>query len=285
MKTRVAAVAALFLVAGAGPARALELHAERSSPYDLGLTGRLSGIPAGETRYARWADLRSLPTSRLTMNGEFVDGPQELTVVFLADLWKALPAGPGADSLLAMCADGYASVFTSDFISRYRPFLVLEINGKGPKDWPPPGLNYNPGPFVISVSASLVPAVGKFRDVEHKKPWGVTTLEVASYAERFGPFYSGRWGNLSEQARDGREIWVNSCASCHQGPAGTFGGTKADRPFEVIAAYAGHARLYFMKYVRDPKSLVPCAKMEPHPHYTDNELSNLIAFITLGSQG
>ncbi len=282
MKTRVATVVALLLLAGTGSARALELHAERSSPYDLGLTGRLADAPAGATLYARWPDLRALPTSKLTMNGEFVDGPQELTVVFLDDLWNALPIGAGADCLLATCADGYASVFTSDFISKYRPFLVLEINGKGPKNWPPPGLDFNPGPFVITVSDRLVPSVAIFRDVEHKKPWGVTTLEIASYAEHYKPIYTGRWSSPSAAARDGRDIWINSCACCHRGPGGTFGGTKANRPFEAIAAYAGYDRSFFTRYVRDPKSLMPCAKMEPHPNYTDDDLSDLIAFMTSG---
>jgi cytochrome c2 len=285
MGNRNLAAAALVFALAALPVRALDLHAERSSPYDLALTGRLSGVPAAGTLYARWSDLRALPTSRLTVRGEFVPGPQELTVVFLDELWKALPAAPGADTLLATCGDGYASVFTSGFIARFRPFLVLEINGKGPKDWPPPGLGYNPGPYVITVSEDLVPAAAGYRDLEHKKPWGVTTLEVASYAERYKAVYSGKWAHLSNGAQDGREIWVNSCASCHQGPAGIFGGTKAGRPFEVIAAYAGYDRAYFTKYVRDPKSLVPCAKMEPHPKYVDNELSHLIEFITSGQPG
>jgi cytochrome c2 len=283
MKPRQAAVAALLLLAAAR-APALDLHADRSSPYDLALTGRLAGVPPGETRFARWSDLRALPTSRLSLDGEFVAGTQVLTVVFLDDLWRALPVGPGADTILATCNDGYAAVFTSGFIAK-RPFLVLEINGKGPGDWPPPGLDYNPGPYVITVSAALVPAAAKFRDVEHKKPWGVTRLEIASYAERYAGIYRGKWADLSPEARDGREIWVNSCASCHPGPSGIFGGTKADRPFEVIAAYAGYDRPFFMEYVRDPKSLVKSAKMEPHPNYTDNDLSNLIAFITSGQKG
>jgi hypothetical protein len=276
---------ALSLIAAAAPARALELHSQRSSKYDLALTGKISGIPAGETRYARWSELRSLPTAKLTLDGEFVGGPQVLTVVFLDDLWKALPVAAGADTLLASCGDGYAAVFTSGFIATYRPFLVLEIDGKGPGDWPPKGLDYNPGPYVITVSANLVPAAANYRDLEHKKPWGVTTLEVASYRERYRAIYSGSWDALPPPAADGREIWVNSCASCHQGPGGIFGGTKAGRPFEVIAAYAGYDRAFFMRYVRDPKSLVPCAKMEPHPKYVDSDLSNLIAFITAGQKG
>jgi cytochrome c1 len=282
MKHSHAAFAALFLLAATGSAGALELHSERSSPYDLALTGRIAGVPSGGARYAHWSDLKALPTTQITMEGEFMKGSQVLTVVFLADLWKALSLASGADCILATCADGYAAVYTSAFVSTYRPFLVLEINGRGPKDWPPPGLEFNPAPYVVSVSAGLVPAVSGYRDVEHKKPWGVTTLEFASFAERYSGIYSGKWASLSSAAADGRDIWVNSCASCHQGPAGIFGGTKADRPFQVVAAYAGYDRPYFMKYVRDPKSLVSCAKMEPHPKYTDNELSNLITFITSG---
>jgi cytochrome c2 len=275
--------AALFILAGAGQARALELHAERSSPYDLAVKGALSGVPAGAVRYARWQDLRALPTSQLTLDGEFVKGTEALTVVFLADLWRALPVAAGTDTLFARCAvDGYAAVYTADFISKYRPFLVLEIDGKGPKDWPPPGLDYNPGPYIITVSAELVPAVAHFLDVEHKKPWSVSSIEVGSFADRFRGITSGKWAALSPEATAGREIWVNSCASCHAGPGATFGGTKADRPFQVIAAYAGFDRPFFMKYVRDPKSLVASAKMEAHPWYTDQQLQDLIAFITAG---
>jgi hypothetical protein len=273
MRTLSAAIAALGLLAGPGAARALDLHDSRSSPFDLAFTGRLSGVPAGQTRYAAWSEIRALPTSKVTLNGEFTSGDQVLTVVFLGDLLKALPASAGTDALLATCGDGYASVYTLDFIAQYRPFLVLEINGKGPKDWPPPGLDYNPGPYVITVSSALAPAAAKYRDIEHKKPWGVAAIELANYAERYRGIYTGPRASLSA-------AWVNSCACCHAGPPGSFGGTKADRPFQVIAAYAGYDRPFFMKYVRKPKSLVPCAKMEPHPDYSDAELSNLIEFIT-----
>jgi cytochrome c2 len=284
MKCRPLEMAALFLLAAAVPARSLDLQPERGSPYDLAVTGLIAGVPDGETRFVRWKDLRALPTAQVTVDGEFVRGPQVLTVVFLDVLLKALSPGVGADTILATCSDGYAAVYTSAFIGRYRPFLVLEIDGKGPADWPPPGLSFNPGPYVVTVSPELVPDVANFPDVEHKKPWGVTILEVASFADRDKGAFTGKWASLSTGAQKGREIWINSCASCHQGPSGVFGGTKAGRPFEVIAAYAGYDRAYFTKYVRDPKSLVPCAKMEPHPHYTDAELSDLIEFITAGQK-
>jgi hypothetical protein len=284
MKPRNPGALALLLLAAATQACALELHRERSSPYDLAVTGRLAGVRDGESAYVRWPDLRALASTRLAVDGEFMKGPQVLTVVFLSDLWKALPTGPGADAILATCADGYASVYTMSFIADYKPFVVLEINGKTPKDWPPDGVAFNPGPYAVLVSADLVPRVAQYPNVQHKKPWGVTSLEVASYADRFRAFYSGKWASLSRAAASGREAWVNTCASCHAGPPGAFGGTKAGRPFPVIAAYAGYDRAFFMKYVRDPKSLVPCAKMEPHPRYTDDELSGLIEFITEGQR-
>ena len=275
---------AMILCVAVAPALPLDLRRDRSSPYDLAVTGMVDGVPGGETRFARWQDLRALPTAQVTVDGEFVKGPQVLTVVFLDVLLKALSPEAGADSILATCSDGYAAVYTSAFIGKYRPFLVLEINGKGPADWPPPGLSFNPGPYVVTVSQGLVPDVADFPDVEHKKPWGVTVLEVASFAHRYSGAFTGKWASLTTEAQRGREIWINSCASCHQGPSGIFGGTKAGKPFEVIAAYAGYDRAYFTKYVRDPKALVPCAKMEPHPHYTDAELSDLIGFITAGQK-
>jgi cytochrome c2 len=275
-------VACALCLLCAGRVRALDLHAVRGSPYDLAVTGLLAGVEPGATRYARWADLRALPTTRLRVDGEFVKGPQDLTVVYLADIWKALPAAEGADTLLADCGDGYSAVYTAAFVAAYRPFLVLEIDGKGPENWPPPGLAFNPGPYVITVSADLVPSVAQFLDIEHKKPWAVTTLELGNFAAKYRGIYTGRWASLPPDADAGRQIWINSCACCHPGPAGTFGGTKAGRPFAVIAAYAGADPAFFRKYVRNPKSLVASAKMEAHPHYTDAELGQLIAFITAG---
>lgn len=275
----------IFFASASLPLAALELHRERAAPTDLAITGKLAGVAKGETRYVRWADLRALPTTKLKLNGEFVKGEQEVTALWLADLWAALPRAAGADTLLATCKDGYASVYRTAFIQTYRPVVVLEIEGRGPEQWPPPGLKFNPGPYVIIVATGIVPAVATLLDAGHKKPWGTTTLEVATYAERYHAAYHGKWAALSSRAEAGREIWINSCASCHRGPGTTFGGTKSDRPFEVLAAHAGYNAAYFKKYVRDPKSVMPGAEMEAHPHYTDEQLAELIAFITAEPKG
>lgn len=258
----------------------LPLHAERSSPFDLTVTGRLEGVPAGSARYVRWADLRALPTHRLVLDGEFVKGEQVMTVVYLSDVWNALPKAKGADTVLATCTDGYTSVYTQPFIAENRPFVILEINGAGPDAWPPPGITYNPGPYVIFVSTKVASTVGTLLDVGHKRPWGVAAIELANYEERYAAIHRGRWSRLSERATEGRQIWINSCASCHQGPGGIFGGTKSDRPFEVLAAHAGYNQAYFKRYVRDPQGVVAGAKMEAHPHYSEGQLDALIAFIT-----
>jgi len=262
------------------PSAALELAPARTSPYDLAVSGRLAGVPAGETRFVSWKDLRALPTTKLKLIGEFVPGEQEVTALFLSDLLKALPPAPGVDVLLATCTDGYASIYRDSFIAKYRPFLVLEINGQGPEKWPPPGLKFNPGPYVITVSDALVPGVAQLLDVGHKRPWGVAAIELANYAEREADAFAGKWATLSPAAQAGREIWINSCASCHAGPGRIFGGTKAERPFPVLEAHAGYNRDYFKKYVRNPQGMIAGAKMEAHPHYTDEQLEELIAFIT-----
>ncbi len=263
------------------PARlsALELHPTRTSPTDLALHGRLAGVPAGETRFVSWTDLRALPTSKLKLTGEFLPGEQEVTILFLSDLWAALPRAAGVDTLFATCNDGYASIYREAFIAACRPFMVLEINGAGPDRWPPPGLKYNPGPYVITVSSSVAPAVAGLLDPSHKRPWGVTELELANFAERDQGAFTGRWAALSPSAEAGREIWINSCACCHHGPGAMFSGTKSDRPFGVLTAYAAEAPDYFKKYVRNPQAVMPGAKMEAHPHYSDENLKDLIAFI------
>jgi cytochrome c2 len=280
VRAKNALLAAAFLLAGSRAAQALDLQAARSSPTDLAVSGLLAGVPAGETRYLPWAELRGLPTRHLRLRDEFIPGEQDVTVVFLAELWRALRPAPDADVLLAVCDDGYAAVYRQDFIARYRPFLVLEINGQGPDHWPPPGLRFNPGPYAITVSPGVVPAVADFLDVNHKKPWGVVALTMARAADAFHDAYAGRWQQLSPRAAAGREIWINSCASCHAGPGTTFGGTKSGQPFAVLAAVAQANPDFFRGYVRHPQALVPGAKMEAHPLYTDAQLAALIAFIT-----
>jgi len=278
------ALACLLLGFADPAAGSLGLHDRRASAFDLPVSGRLVGVPAGGTLYVSWADLRKLPVARLSLPNEFVPGAQAVTAVFLGDLWKALPCGAGSDVLLATCDDGYASVFTREFIGRYRPFLVLEINGKGPDRWPLPGWAFNPGPYVILISSSVAPGADGILDASHKKPWGVVRIEIGSLAERFRDFYGGPWAALPPRGRNGRMIWINSCASCHRGPGGTFGGSKSRQSFLALQSLAVLHPAFFKSYVRNPRAMVPEATMPAHGHYTDDQLSDLVAFVTAGQR-
>jgi hypothetical protein len=84
------------------PLTALDLHRERSAPTDLALKGKLAGLPAAETHYVRWADLRALPTTKLTLTDAFLPGRQEVTALFLSDLWHALPRTGSTERGLAL---------------------------------------------------------------------------------------------------------------------------------------------------------------------------------------
>lgn len=271
---------ALLSLIPAASASTLELHPERASPFDLAIKGSLKGVPPGETRYLRRADLETLPSRELTLTGEFVPGEQSVTIILLDDLLSRLPRTAEADTVIATCTDGYASVYTKEFIAGQKPFVVLRINGQGPDHWPPPGLKFNPGPYVISVADQLAPGVSALLDIGHKRPWGVDTVEIANYASRFTPLLSTPATPLSPLATEGRTLWVDSCFSCHEAPGSEkLGGTKAARPLPILALHATYNPAYFKTYVRTPTSLNPAAKMEPHPHYTEGQLDALIAFL------
>jgi hypothetical protein len=274
--------AGLLVLCLASSLRALELRPKRTSPLDLEVKGLVRGLGPGQSGYLSWADIASLPKSKLKITGEFIPGEQEVTVVYLADLLKALPVDPKADTVLGTCVDGFAAVFPKDFIAHYRPFIVLEIAGKPSSAWPPPGITYNPGPYPITVSARVAPDAASYRDIEHKKPWGIGMIKLVSYAEEFKAVYTGPYAHLSAGAADGREIWINSCLCCHAGPASLFAGVKADRPYEVLVAYALYKPTYFKSYVRNPQDEASCAQMEAHPHYSDAELQHIIDFIVAG---
>jgi hypothetical protein len=216
-----------LLLAGSLPAAGATLNVlpGPGGPFDLPVAGMVAGVDPGQAAHVARADLLTLPLQTVDVAGHFGSKVKTARVVMLGDLIAALPHAPGVDVLLAACTDGYMSVYTSGFIRRYHPFLVLELDGVGPDHWPPAGLAYNPGPFAIDVSEAVAPGVGKYLDIAHKQPWAVVSIRLSSMAASFGGYYEGRWAHLSPAAVAGRELWINSCASCHAGPEGVAGGT------------------------------------------------------------
>ncbi len=225
---RVGWIALALSVAATVAQAELTLRPEPSSPFDLKISAGLKGQSSDAPRYVTWEDINTLPTEVLELEGEFVAGLQAVKVVFLDELWSALPVTEGADMMLAYCADNYFSIYRDEFITKWRPFLVLAIDGNGPDKWPPPGLSFNPGPYVISVADEVVAGADSLLDVGHKKPWGVNEIRFETESEVLAPAFAMKRQQLSASGEHGRELWINSCSSCHIGPGDWSEVTKAN---------------------------------------------------------
>jgi cytochrome c553 len=59
---------------------------------------------------------------------------------------------------------------------------------------------------------------------------------------------------------------------------GSEGGTKAGRPWQVLAAWAAASPDYFTAYVRNPRSKNPQAQMPGMSGYDDKTISALEAY-------
>ena len=269
----------LLLVLWAPLLQALELYSVRQSATDLEVSGLIKNVPESESRWLRWDDVRSLSRQSIVTEGEYLPGQQTVELVPLQDLLDQLPLAADADTVLADCSDGYTAVYTREFRARWKPFIVVTINGAGPADWPLDGMSMNPGPYVVSVSDTVAPGVGRLIDVAHKQPWATYRLRVVNHDSAFRSLYEGEWASLSPRAMSGRILWENSCHSCHTGPEDAAGGTKSARPFAVLRAHATHNSAWFMNYVRNPQAMSAVAQMTGHPHYSDTQLEAIIAFI------
>ncbi|MCH2156326.1 MAG: cytochrome c [Opitutales bacterium] len=233
---------------------------------------------------------------KLTLSYEFVAGLEakelnlhqppyfnhaKLKVVPMEALWKSVAGAEEKDTLLAWCWDGYLSHFSRDFSKEKEAFIVVEINGVKPSNWKE-SFDVDPGPFFFSFDDQAHPGV---LGSGHKMPWGVTEIEFVNYAERFEPYYSGKFTELSHQGEIGRKYWMVSCISCHSGPAGTIGGSRAMRPFEILAAHAIHNSEYFINYTINPQSFNPNSKMSAVTYFSEEQLTDLIAFMKEGMLG
>lgn len=233
---------------------------------------------AGSTDSWSFEKIAALPSESFTFDdGSYFDG-RAVKVVPMATFWDAVDPEGTADVMTAYCKDKYFSVYTREFVETYNPFIIYEVDGNKPSAWTD-GLE-NASPFFIS--CAFEEGTPPYQDKGHKQPWGVQSVTFGKYDDMFAAFYTGEFAELSHPAKEGRFIWINSCASCHNGPNNGIGGHKAARPWEVLAIHAQHNETYFTNYTRDPKSINPMATMEPHPQYSDEQMAALVAFLTTG---
>jgi mono/diheme cytochrome c family protein len=258
---------------------ALTLHAERTSPLDLEVGGELAGIPPGNTRYMTRGDLLALPqTTFVVKNDANFTGPTEVSGVLLEELIRQLGAAPKSDMVVAICDDQYRAGYPQAYIAAHQPLLVLKVNGQPPAAWPKDaeGHGQNMGPYMIS-HRKFLPSfkVSAYGD-EAQIPWGVVRLEFRNESAVFEAIKPRGPDADNEAVQHGYWIARQNCFRCHNN--GKAGGTKANRPWLVLSAWATASPDYFAAYVRNPQAKNPRAQMPGNPGYNDKIIAALTAY-------
>ncbi len=262
-------------------AKELPISKQRIADTDLEISGLVKGLQDGELGYIAHAGLLTLPTETLSLKLDFYLEPAfEVTVVFMDDVLAALPLEESADTALVHCGDDYLSLFTESFRAEYKPFFVLQIEGRNPPDWPETLNEQYLGPYYVSVSEEIVPAYAELFDGWSKRPWGATEMEIVNFDDTYAPLYNGAFADLSDSAQEGREIYLNNCMSCHRWDDGRFGGGTSNRVFTVLASTAVYNNDYFKDFVRNPSKYKKGVYMPAHPNYTDAHFEMLTDFFS-----
>ena len=258
----------------AAAAQRIALHRARTSASDLEIGGELAGVPKGQTRFVRYAELLTLPLETYTVGDDTNFGRTvRITGVALEKLPRWLGATPGARMVIAVCDDAYAAHYPAAYLKAHHPLLVLRVNGKDPAHWPV-GVDGVPmGPYMVS-HAHYTPS---FRVLSHEDeaqvPWGVVRLDFRREQEVYAPIEPRVRTLLVEQ---GYTIARQSCFRCHS-RAGE-GGLKSSRSWGVVARRAQNDPAWFDAYVRNPKKINAATQMAASPQYDDATLRALRAY-------
>jgi mono/diheme cytochrome c family protein len=252
---------------------------KRTSQSDLELDGNIPGAGREQSkRYISRDQLLALPQVSYTVTSDAnFNGPTQISGVALDQLLQALTLNPESEIFVAICRDGYETHYTQTYAADHHPVLVLKINGKDPADWPkfPEGGAYM-GPYLIS-SPDFKPS---FKILSHEDepqiPWGVVRLEIRSEAHVFDPIRPQGSTANTQAVQDGYHIAQQNCFRCHN--SGDTGGTKAQRPWSVLATWATASPEYFAAYIHDPKSKNPKAQMTGFSNYDTATLNTLTKY-------
>jgi mono/diheme cytochrome c family protein len=254
------------------------LSPTRTSPLDLEIDGDILGTVRGHSKsYVTRQQLLSLPqVSYSVTNDANFTGPTKISGVALDQLILALAANPKTDLAVAVCSDKYETHYPHSYITAHHPVLVLKINGKDPADWPKSPEGADMGPYLIS-SPDFKPS---FKVLSHEDepqiPWGVVRIEIQSEATVFNAIRPRQPAGNSPEVQDGFRIAQQNCFRCHNN--GNEGGTKAQRPWTVLATWATASPEFFQAYIHDPKSKNPKSEMPGFPNYDAATLNALTKY-------
>lgn len=278
---------ASFSLACGGPAGSpdapapptLTARASATADTDLAIVAVWPDAPGpAQRRYLNRADLLAHPAvTTATVKIDFQENREaSVTALPVSALLASLGVLSTGDLVIADCRDGYQSHYDAQQLPALDPVLVLAIDGEGPEVWGKRNGEWRYGPNYISIRAEA-----DLPDPGSKRPFGLTTLTVTSWAERFAEIDQGARGAPDGPVARGREIFRNHCLACHRTGSGLAGGNLSNRAVEVVAAQSKYNRDYFNAIVRDPAAVMPGIAMGPHPHYTDADYAALHAYLAL----
>ncbi len=190
----------------------------------------------------------------------------------LAHLSAHLGAAPAADLILMRAADNYFSFFPADYVARHQPFLAVQVDGAVPSRWPMTSYGAALGPYLVAhpkfEGAELLPGLRE----SPKIPYAVVSVEFARASETLDRLKVGG-AATNHSLRVGQALALSACISCHH--AGDFGGTLAQRPWVILSTWAKADPGYFRRYVRDPESVNPAAKMGGFKDWPDEAIAGV----------
>lgn len=262
----------------------LTLMSSKRKPTDLALSGKIVGLESGEKRYITYENLLSFPEVTI-IDDTLADmtGEHELTVLPFSALWKRLPIAVEADAIIVDCADGWKTTYTQALVERFEPYIVLKVDGLPPSRFPlKNSIREHFFPYLIDVSYKEHPEY-----YTGEKGWiglnpaSSVELRAINYSDYYSVYFDPPFQSLTinSSAYRGRAYFMLNCMPCHPGP-NRIGGAKSDRPFTVLQAIATYNPLHFRAYLKDPSKLNPQSRMTPFSHMSDEQTSDLIAFLS-----
>lgn len=236
----------------------------------------LAGAQASQTLTR--SELKALGTEKAEVPVGYTEGVLTADVLPLLTLLETLDV-EGDYAVVTYSYDGYISYFPRSFIEKFDPYIVLRFD-KLPEGRLQPAGAPDLGPYYITFEAEIPRGDPEVPDPDNKRPYGVDRILIGPEKEIIAPLYAGNLADVSGPAILGSKLTLNNCLSCHAWPGDTtFTATFSNRNMIILKAHAMHNTTYFNDMIKDPATLMPDAKMAGHPHYSDEDIAAIRAYL------
>ncbi|WPJ94305.1 hypothetical protein SH580_12750 [Coraliomargarita algicola] len=256
---------------------AIALHPEAPAEASIYFSGDWGQSPGYMTR----AELAALD-DYTTIRTEVFPGAAEadLGVLPLKSLIQVLGLGDECDGFVLECTDAWESYVTLEYIEEHDPVMLLYYNGKSPEEaeWPMFGGD------IEALAPYYVFVVGDRSGYVDAPKYGMISatqmngIRATNTAERYAPFYKSPMDQLSPMAQAGRDLFLQRCNVCHEGPGGV-GGNVSQRPLIVLQGHAVYNEDYLRKMITNPKQFYPETIMPNHEDFDDLKFAKIVTYL------